>query len=327
MNPKEPMSRLQKDITHWLKDNVPTKKTKFLYSHVVQYFIGKRAVDLLMEDSPWAARSKTANVSADGFSFSSREECSQMLDTLLRYKMFHRARKIPVTDEKDRKGKKKDKSDSEPEKDKPEIDHSSDVDKVVAESPVAGDDELTAADASTSAAAAGEPDSDEKRRKRRIRLDMHLDQMFVDSSDAYVWLYDPVPWHYWLVGGAIVLALAGLCLFPLWPRKIRRGTHWIVWLSACFMVGVIIAALLKYTIFGLLYGLSGGKLRFWILPNLSEDVSFLRSFWPLYAYTYTGKLMPEDDADQQPPANSTEDSDSNESGKSAFEFVEKSKEE
>ena len=30
--------------------------------------------------------------------------------------------------------------------------------------------------------------------------------------------------------------------------------------------------------------------RFWILPNLTKDVGFLNSFWPLYDYTYTGEL-------------------------------------
>ena len=35
---------------------------------------------------------------------------------------------------------------------------------------------------------------DGKKKKRRIRLDMHLDQIFLDSQDAFVWLYDPVAW-------------------------------------------------------------------------------------------------------------------------------------
>ena len=42
----------------------------------------------------------------------------------------------------------------------------------------------------------GEEEKVEKaeKKKRKIRLDMHLEQIFVDSSDAYVWLYDPIPW-------------------------------------------------------------------------------------------------------------------------------------
>merc|ERR1711973_782446 len=61
MTPKVPMSVLEKSITSWMKENVPTKKTKFLHSHVVQYFIGKKAVDMLTEESPWSKK-KTQRV-------------------------------------------------------------------------------------------------------------------------------------------------------------------------------------------------------------------------------------------------------------------------
>ena len=111
MNPKEPMTKLQKQVTAWMKQHVPTKRTKFLYSHVVDYFSGKKAIDMLMEESPWAEDNNKAQ--KQDFVFESREQCVEFLDLLLRYKMFHRARKVPVTEESGRKGKKKDKSDSE----------------------------------------------------------------------------------------------------------------------------------------------------------------------------------------------------------------------
>merc|ERR1712079_732042 len=57
MTPKEPPSKLQKAVTHWLRKNVPTKKTKFLHAHVVEYFAASKAIDALLNDSPWA-RSK-----------------------------------------------------------------------------------------------------------------------------------------------------------------------------------------------------------------------------------------------------------------------------
>ena len=71
------------------------------------------------------------------------------------------------------------------------------------------------------------------------------------------------------------------------------------------------------------------------MPNLTKDVGFLASFWPLYEYTYTGEVVEEEVADDvggtvnEPIVSdiqvNQDDSDSNESGKSAFEFVEKSK--
>ena len=162
MNPKTPMTKEHKAVTHWMKENIPTKKTKFLHSHVVDYFTGSKAVDLLMKESPFAGPDNL---------FDCREKCVEYLDMLLRYKMFHRAKKIAVDTEDKKKAKKKD--DGE--------DSKTDTD----------------ADKETGGETGGEENekSEKKeKKKRKIRLDMHLEQMFVDNSDAFVWLYDPIPW-------------------------------------------------------------------------------------------------------------------------------------
>ena len=52
---------------------------------------------------------------------------------------------------------------------------------------------------------------------------MHYDQVFLDGPDAYVWLYDPTPWYYYIAGTAIVLGIIAVCLFPLWPMEMRQG--------------------------------------------------------------------------------------------------------
>ena len=68
--------------------------------------------------------------------------------------------------------------------------------------------------------------------------------------------------------------------------------------------------------------------RFWILPNLTKDVGFLKSFWPLFDYTYTGEYIgdnTEEEDGEGAEKITHEDSDSNESGKSGFEFVDKNK--
>merc|ERR1712172_487270 len=91
MKMKEPMTKLQKEVTDWMKQTIPTKKTKFLHSHLVTYFIGSKAVDMLMTESPWAKGSENTDLV-----FDSRDKCVEFLDTLLRYKMFHRAKKITV---------------------------------------------------------------------------------------------------------------------------------------------------------------------------------------------------------------------------------------
>ena len=32
-----------------------------------------------------------------------------------------------------------------------------------------------------------------------------------------------------------------------------------------------------------------------MLPNLTEDTTFLQSFWPLYKYKYTGEVRKDED--------------------------------
>lgn len=85
-------------VAKWIRDNVPSKKTKFL-SHNVEYFTGSRAVGALLENSPW-------NKSL----FETREQVVDFLDIMLRHKFFHRAKKIVVSEEelnKMRNSKKK----------------------------------------------------------------------------------------------------------------------------------------------------------------------------------------------------------------------------
>ena len=85
MNPRTPMTKEQKEVTDWLKTNVPTKKTKFLHSHVVEYFCGNKAVDLLMAGSQWAPKHMKGKVELEGeLVFDTREKCVEYLDSLLR---------------------------------------------------------------------------------------------------------------------------------------------------------------------------------------------------------------------------------------------------
>ncbi len=85
------------------------------------------------------------------------------------------------------------------------------------------------------------------------------------------------------------IGIIAICLFPLWPPMMRKGVHYLSIGAAGFLMLIFGLGLLKYAVFGLLFVLSGGKLRFWLFPNLTEDVGFLESFMPVYDYTYTGK--------------------------------------
>ena len=275
MVPKEPINKLQKKVTDWLRKNVPTKKTKFLQAHVVEYFVASKAIDALVNDSPWA---KDKAKEDQELIFTSREQVVSYMDELLRHKMFHRAKKIPVQERTKKSKSKGDKGESEVE---------------------------------------ATPKPDEKK-KRKIRLDMHLDQVFLDTNDAYVWLYDPISWVYWLGGTAIVLGTIAICMFPLWPPMMRTGVHYLSMAAAGFLVLIMAIAIFKYILFGSLFVLSGGKLSFWLFPNLTEDVGFLESFMPVYDYTYTGKSRKKkekDSDDEEEEEDDEEESGNEEDGK------------
>jgi len=197
--------------------------------------------------------------------FGTREQCVGFLEELLQHKMFHRAKKIPVavkTSNKDKKEKNKvtakEEEEEEPAKSKGKDDR-------------------------------GKTSASLTKKKRKIRLDMHDDQIFVDSSDAYVWLYDPESWLYWTGGAAILLGAFAVCLFPLWPPVMRTGVHYLsMGVAGCLLV-ITAIGVSKYLLFVLLFVLSAGTLRFWLFPNLTEDVGFIESFMPVYDYTNTGK--------------------------------------
>ncbi|KRT82304.1 hypothetical protein AMK59_4027, partial [Oryctes borbonicus] len=129
---------------------------------------------------------------------------------------------------------------------------------------------------------------EKEKRKRKVRLEMHGDQQFVDTLDAYVWIYDPIPFYYWIFGAFLVLGAIGICLFPLWPPSVRLGVYYLSVAAAGFLVFIIFLVVLRLIIFCLVWVATLGRHHIWILPNLTEDVGFFASFWPLYKYEYKG---------------------------------------
>lgn len=255
-------------IAKWIKNNVPTKKTKFL-NHHVEYFTASKALDALMA-------SKFAQ--GEQCLFPSREVAIDFLDTMLTHKFFHRAKKVPVSEAELRRGKKpsdKDKSDDEKTVKKRQLTEKSKDDKASADDTESG-----------VAAESMKSEKPVEKKKRKIRLDMHPDQVFVDGAEAYVWIYDPIPMHYWLFGALVVVGAIVVCLFPLWPPMIRKGVYYLSIAAAGFLVFILGLAALRFIVFCLIWVLTGSKHHVWIFPNLTEDVGFFASFWPLYTHEY-----------------------------------------
>lgn len=184
--------------------------------------------------------------------FSDRESVIEFLGQMLIHKFFHRAQKVIVQkiEEKKKTGKKS-KSDVEVETE-------------------------------------GEDSKKEKKSKKKVKLDMHLQQVIVDGSEPYVWIYDPIPLKTWFIGLGLVVGAVLICLFPLWPKIVRTYVYYLSIAAAGFLFFIIGLAVLRFIVFCIAWAMTLGKHHFWILPNLTEDVGFFASFWPLYMHEFKG---------------------------------------
>lgn len=206
--------------------------------------------------------------------FPHRQAAIDFLDSMLAHKLFHRARKVPVTEQELRGRKKKEENESK-EVTGDEVKASKKKDNTDAES----------------SHAEGKPEvkqEPKEKRKRKIRLDMHPEQLVVDGHEAYVWIYDPIPWHYWVLGILVVAAAVLVCLFPLWPPELRKAVYYLSIAAAGFLVFILGLVILRAVTFALIWLFTGGKHHFWIFPNLTEDVGFFASFRPIYCHEYRG---------------------------------------
>jgi translocation protein SEC62 len=106
-----------------------------------------------------------------------------------------------------------------------------------------------------------------------------------------------------------VLGIIGVCLFPLWPGEMRQGVYYLSVAAAGFLVFIIVLAIIKYIVFVIVFLATAGKLKLWIFPNLTEDVGFFESFWPIYVYTYDGPKRKAKDSDDEESSSEEEDDD------------------
>lgn len=271
---EDDISKEEYAVAKYLRFNVPTKTTT-LCGMRVEYFVGSKTIDALLS-SKWGegARKGASKL------FPARDDCVSYCQRLLnRKKLFHRARKIVQAkkcekdesedvEERVRRRKKKDGSAEAKEAEAEEgTSRKRKKKKVLEEDSVAED-------------GAGTPQKE--RKKKRIKLDMHEDQTFIDGSEAYVWIYDPIRPQKFLIGLILVIGAIAVCLFPLWPEWMRVGAYYLS-LTAATLLGFILGlSIFRYVLYAGVWIVTLGKVHFFLLPNLTEDVGFLDSFLPLY---------------------------------------------
>lgn len=266
----EKPSKDEYKVATWLRRNVPTKRTKFL-NHNVEYFTSSKALDALME-SKFAKGTQPL--------LPSREIAIDMLDSMLVHKLFHRGKKVTVTEQELKGNKSGSKAAA--------VKEGGTATKATSKEKAADLDNNKGTDAeghqtdTTNQQNQKDKSTTAEKKKRKIRLEMHPEQVFVDGSEAYVWIYDPIPMHYWLIGACLVVGAILLCLFPLWPASMRKGVYYLSIAAAGFLTFILGLVVLRFIVFCIVWALTGSKYHFWLFPNLTEDVGFFASFWPIY---------------------------------------------
>jgi len=236
-----------------------------LMGQKVDYFIGSKAVDTLIE-SKWGTGKSGAEVL-----FPNRDAAILYLDKLLGLGFFshvNRIKKKKKSDEKDKESKEKDGKEKETEKEKEDTDSKKPKKKKEKDE--------------------GEGSEGKKKVKVKVKLEMcdNIEQFFVDGDEAFVWIFDPVHPRTFVMGVLVVIATIAICMFPLWPESVQ-GYVWYVSVAGAFAVGMILfLALFRYILFGMIWVCTMGKHHFWLLPNLTEDCGFFESFVPLYMYKF-----------------------------------------
>lgn len=98
----------------------------------------------------------------------------------------------------------------------------------------------------------------------------------------YAWLWEGSQIKRQLYAALALVVIFAIVLYPLWPLKLRQGVYYLSWgllglLGLFFLMAIFRVILFCITYFAVPPGL-------WLFPNLWEDVSFLDSFKPVWAW-------------------------------------------
>jgi len=103
----------------------------------------------------------------------------------------------------------------------------------------------------------------------------------------YIWLYEGSQTMRKVYAVLALIVVFMLVLYPLWPLVLRQGVYYLSWgflglLGLFFLMAIFRVILFCITYFTIPPGL-------WLYPNLWEDVSFMDSFRPVWAWHETAK--------------------------------------
>jgi len=273
-------SKVQQKIAKHIRFNTP-KKSVVIQKEQKEYFCGSKAVDTLLS-SKWGKNGKATDVL-----FKTREECAAFLSFMMDNKMFYRGLKV-LKESRTKDEKKKEKDDSEKTSVRKRKKEEKDDTKLTREKDEKKEENET------------EKKSDDKKtKKRRYRIEIHDEQLFYDTNDIFVWLYDPLSTKAFFLGGVVLIGVVAATLFPLWPPAFRVGVYYVAVAAGLFVGSVLGTAFLRSVFFIVVWLCTAGRYHIWFLPNLLADVGFFESFKPWYTIDYYSSSSQDDDKNKE----------------------------
>uniref|UniRef100_A0A914DMZ3 Translocation protein SEC62 n=1 Tax=Acrobeloides nanus TaxID=290746 RepID=A0A914DMZ3_9BILA len=260
------LSKEDEAVAKFVRFNCPTKTTMF-EGNEVHYFTAAKAVETLLESKKYGANAKNPR-------FLKKEDANIFMEDLLQRGYFFRAKKLVLKKKEDKKKDKEDKVDS---KKSP---------KALKKSKTEARDSETAGESAAEGKKDQKDSEEDSKKKKKVKLIAHDSQVFIDSNDVYVWIFDPTPLYKKVIGLLMVLGTIAGCLFPLWPDWLRLGVYYVSVVGICLFGLLLGVALVRTILFGIIWAATMGRHKLWILPNLTEDCGFFESFQPWYTYEY-----------------------------------------
>ncbi|KAM0328120.1 hypothetical protein ACHAQA_005523 [Verticillium albo-atrum] len=103
----------------------------------------------------------------------------------------------------------------------------------------------------------------------------------------YAWLYEGSQVMRKVYAAIALLVIFLIVCYPLWPLKLRQGVYYLSWGFLVLLGLFFVMAIFRVILFCITYFVASPGL--WLFPNLWEDVSFMDSFRPVWAWHETAK--------------------------------------
>ncbi|KAI0912521.1 Sec62 family protein translocation protein [Ustulina deusta] len=103
----------------------------------------------------------------------------------------------------------------------------------------------------------------------------------------YIWLYEGSQVMRKVYAALALVLIFTVVLYPLWPLVLRQGVYYLSWGFLGLLGLFFVMAIFRVILFCVTYFVVSPGL--WLYPNLWEDVSFMDSFRPVWAWHETAK--------------------------------------